>query len=133
MTVSDTSVIEGFTREARSARGGGMHRTVVRIRRRMAQRNEAGMGKLGMYSIVAVVAVALMVLGIYLGSLVTDERLALEEKLNARYEETIELNARTTQGQAVDIIVDGELREDCDTTDDGYLECTDDPQPTLTD
>lgn len=89
------------------------------------------MGKVTMYLIVLLVVGGLLGTGIYFGTGVTDDREALEEQLNSRYEEKIELNVRNSTSQAVDVVIDGEGREDCETTDDGYLECSDDPQPTL--
>lgn len=97
-----------------------------------AVRGEGGMGKVAMYLVVVLVVGSLLGVGIYVGTRVTDDREALEKQLNSRYEETIELNVRNTKGQAVDVVIDGEGREDCETTEDCYLECADDPQPTLT-
>jgi len=55
----------------------------------------------------------------------------LEEKLNQRYEEPISIRITHTKNATHEwIVLDGVQRLDCDATDDGYLECDDDPQPT---
>lgn len=71
---------------------------------------------------------------VWAGGGVQDETAAREEQLNERYEESVSVELTQVGGNLRErIILDGVQRPDCDSTEDGYLECSDDPQPTLTD
>lgn len=68
---------------------------------------------------------------VWAGRGIQDETKALEEKLNERYEEPISIRLTQVRNHTQEtIVLDGVQRPDCDATDDGYLECDDDPQPT---
>lgn len=63
-----------------------------------------------------------------------EERAELEDKLNAHYKESVSIGVQTVGSHtSFTFAVDGVTRPDCTASDDGYLECSDDPQPTLED
>ena len=100
---------------------------------RWGSQESTGVGKLLLYAGFALIVGALIAVGIYVGVGETDQRERLQEQLNSRYVEQIELHEQNTAGRPTVIIIDGTYREDCDATDDGHLECSDEPQPTLED
>lgn len=68
---------------------------------------------------------------IYFATGEREDREEREQVLDSRYVEKIEIEVINTRGQPDIIRIDGRPREDCEETDDGNLECEDDPQPTL--
>lgn len=85
------------------------------------------------FLLLGVVVVVCLLWGgwIFVGSTITDDREEREEVLDSRYVEEIELDELNTAGTPEVVTIDGTVREDCTATDDDYLECEDDPQPTL--
>ncbi|ANS79477.1 hypothetical protein SGUI_2081 [Serinicoccus hydrothermalis] len=86
------------------------------------------------------VLVGLLLLGaagavvVWLGRGIQDDHAALERTLNGRYEESVTIRVTVNRNHTrEDVILDGVERSDCDATDEGYLECSRDPQPTLVD
>lgn len=62
-----------------------------------------------------------------------EEYATLERQLNEHYEEPVSVRViSTARYTSKTIILDGVERSDCEATEDGYLECEDDPQPTPT-
>lgn len=83
------------------------------------------------FVVVAAVAIAIFA---WAGSGINDDRSKLENKLNAHYKEPISIGVQTVGNHtSFTFDVDGARRPDCNATDDGYLDCSDDPQPTLED
>lgn len=88
-------------------------------------------------------AIALLVFALVLGGAIyiglsaatrsTDERQERARDLDERYVERVDivvsLPGRPGEKEVVEI--DGTPREDCTETEDGFLECTEAPQPTL--
>lgn len=81
------------------------------------------------------VGVVVVVTAVVVGTVVSlrasgDAREELQEQLNARYVEKIEVTSKPRgSGYTEQIVIDGVARDDCE-AEDGRLICADDPQPT---
>lgn len=79
--------------------------------------------------ILVVVLVALTAFIVVMSRWAADDRAERLEQLNDHYVEKIEFETR--RGSSNWIVIDGTKRLDCVEEEGGWLECEDDPQPTL--
>ena len=91
-----------------------------------------GRGKLGCLLGAVVLVVCVVLVLVWIESLMGNGHQELEDRLNERYDETIELGIMRVRNSSITTFtIDGVQRPDCKLTQDDYLRC-DDPKPTLT-
>ena len=94
-------------------------------------RESTGLGRLGLWLVALAVVVVLGGVGLWAAGNYGDDLQDLEDQLNSRYQETISVGTQQINGSTLETFtVDGVRRPDCDATPEGFLSCSDDPQPT---